>query len=176
MYYLTVGYPLGMDIFEERQVYQISLRSTIINLIPLEHRIWSRFLLGAYENDVKKTLSEVDQKCFDITMKKLLHINMLVAVGEEQCSGLRGVKFLRQGIGVGVDLEKNIYEVLFREKIELTSLEYSVWKEADGNLTYENLEQKVASKCRKSFSEIQKTVIELCRRGMILAVNYEERQ
>ena len=52
MYYLTVGYPLGSDIVENRLVFQVSLRKQTVQLIPLEYRIWGRFLLGAYGEEV----------------------------------------------------------------------------------------------------------------------------
>ena len=54
MYYLTVGYPLGSDIVENRLVFQVSLRKQAVQLIPLEYRIWGRFLLGAYGEEVEK--------------------------------------------------------------------------------------------------------------------------
>ena len=65
MYYLTVGYPLGAEIIEDRMVSQVSFQSRIVRLIPLEYRIWSKFLLGAYENDVKNTLSSLIRLTYD---------------------------------------------------------------------------------------------------------------
>ena len=72
MYYLTVGYPLGAEIIEDRMVSQVSFQSRIVRLIPLEYRIWSKFLLGAYENDVKNTLSKEDLNGYAPTMNKLI--------------------------------------------------------------------------------------------------------
>lgn len=175
MYYLTVGYPLGAEIVENRMVSQVSFQSVVVNLIPLEYRIWSKFLLGAYETDVKKTLSEADLNGFAPTMNKLLQTGLLAGFPDGDFSGMRELIFLRQGIGTGLDLQSNVHCVVFRGKIELSVLEYDVWKSADGMVQYAELEKKVGLKHQLSCAEVQKTVIELCRRGLLLAVNREER-
>lgn len=175
MYYLTIGYPLGAEIIEERQVYQISFKSGTVSLIPLEYRIWSRFLLGAYAQDVERTLSEQDRMGFEPTMNKLLQAGILLALPEGNFSGIRDLKFLRQGMGVGLDFQVNAYCVVFREKIQLSPIDYHVWKEADGEISYGEVERRILLKYQIPAFQIQKTVIGLCRRGLLLAVNRKDR-
>lgn len=174
IYYLTTGYPLGAEIIEDRQVFQISFHSRIINLIPLEYRIWSKFLLGAYENDVRKTLTAADLNGFAPTMNKLIQTGLLAVFPDGNFSGMRILKFSRQGIGMGIDFQLNAHYVMFREKLKLSALEYDVWKEADGVITYAEVERRVVLKYQIPVFEVQKTVIGLCRRGLLLAVNREE--
>lgn len=174
MYYLTAGYPLGAEIVGDRQVYQVSFQSKTVNLIPLEYRIWCKFLLGAYEKDVQKTLPEADLNGYAPTMSKLLQTGLLIALPDGDFSGMRALKFLRQGIGVGLDFQVNARCVVFREKIQLTALEYDVWKEADGIVTYGEIERRVILKYQLPAFEVQRTAIGLCRRGLILAVNRKE--
>lgn len=175
MYYLTVGYPLGAEIIDNRMVSQVSFQSAAVNLIPLEYRIWSKFLLGAYENDVKKTLSEADRNGFAPTMNKLLQTGLLIGFPDGDFSGMRELRFLRQGIGAGLDLQLNVHRVVFRGKAELSALEYDVWKEADGILPFAEQERRVALKHACSGFEVKETAVRLCRRGLLLAVNREER-
>ena len=175
MYYLTVGYPLGAEIIEDRMVSQVSFQSRVVRLIPLEYRIWSKFLLGAYENDVKNTLSKEDLNGYAPTMNKLIQTGLLAALSDGDFSGMETLIFLRQGIGSGIDLQLNAYCVTFRGKIQLSALEYDVWKEADGVITYDELERRVVSKYQLPYFEVRKTAAGLCRRGLLLAVNREER-
>lgn len=168
MYYLTIGYPLGSEIIDKRQVYQVSLNSKTIRLLPIEYRIWSRFLLGADDEEVASTLSEQDQYGFVPTINKLLHVGMLQPI-----SDLRKVQFMRQGIGVGFDHKAKVYEVLFCDKLKLSKMEYAVWKEADGLLPYTVIARRINIKYGYSIDEIEKTIITLCRRGLVIAINRE---
>ena len=173
MYYLTIGYPLGAEIVEGRQTYGVSLKSRTVRLIPLEYRIWSKFLLGAYEDDVKKTLSDQDRTGLVPTMNKLLQTGMLIAFPDGEFSGMRELIFLRQGMGIGLDMRVKAYCVEFRGKIQLSEIEYDVWKKADGEITYGELERRMLLKHQNSVFEIQGIVIGLCRRGLLLSINKE---
>ena len=175
MYCLTVGYPLGAEIIDNRQVFQVSLNSRTIRLLPVEYRIWSRFLLGAYDNDVFKTLSEQDRNGFVPTMNKLVQVGLLAVLQDDNYSEMPMLKFLRQGIGIGFEFETNTYNVMFREKVQLTSLEYAVWKEADGLLSYREIERRIVLKYQCPVLEVQNTLVRLCRRGLVISVNKEER-
>ncbi len=170
MYYLTIGYPLGSEIINKRQVYQVSLNSKTIRLLPIEYRIWSRFLLGADDEEVVCTLSEQNQYGFVPTINKLLHVGMLQPI-----SDLKEVKFMRQGIGIGFEHSANKYEVLFCNKLALSMLEYAIWKEADGLITYSEIVRRITIKYGYLIDEIEKTLINLCRRGLVIAINKEER-
>lgn len=175
MYYLTVGYPLGADIVENRQVFQVSLRNRAVSLIPLEYRIWGRYLLGAYEEEVEKSLPEADLRGFAPTMNKLIQTGLLAGFPDGDYTNMRPLKFLRQGIGEGLDLQTNSYQVVFRGRIALPPLEYDVWREADGENSYREIERRVILKRRNPRFEVERAVFSLCRQGLLLAVNREER-
>ena len=175
MYYLTVGYPLGSDIVENRLVFQVSLKKQTVQLIPLEYRIWGRFLLGAYGEEVEKSLPEADLRGFSPTMNKLIQTGLLASFPDGDYAQMKPLKFMRQGIGEGLDLQTNAYSVMFRGKVELSPLEYDVWREADGEISYREIERRVILKRRIPAFEAETSVFGLCRRGLLLAVNREER-
>lgn len=169
MYYLTIGYPLGSEIINNRQVYQVSLNSRIFRLLPIEYRIWSRFLLGADDTEVESTLSEQDQYGFVPTLNKLLHAGLLQPI-----SNLRKLKFMRQGIGVGFNPETKVFEIIFGDKLILSANEYAIWKEADGVITYNEIARRINIKLGYSIDEIRKILINLCRKGLVIAINQEK--
>ena len=170
MYYLTIGYPLGAEIIDNRQIYQISLNSKTIRLLPIEYRIWSRFLLGAQDEEVERTLSEQDQYGFAPTMNKLLQAGMLHPLSGD-FSEMKDLIFLRQGIGAGLDFETNTYNIVFCNIIQLNFLEYSIWKEANGVIAFEELERRLILKYKYSVENIRNTVVGLCRRGILISIN-----
>lgn len=173
MYCLTVGYPLGSEIIENRLMYQVSINNHTLRLLPIEYRIWSRFLLGADEKEVEKTLSEQDQDGFIPTINKLFHVGMLQRLSTD-FSEMKKLIFLRQGIGVGQDLEQNVYHIVFRDTIPLDYCEYAVWKEANGSISFGELEKRLILRYKFTVEEVRNTTLKLCRKGILITVNREE--
>lgn len=173
VYCLTVGYPLGLEIIENRLMYQVSINNRTIRLLPIEYRIWSRFLLGADEKEVEKTLSEQDHDGFIPTINKLFHVGLLQRLSAD-FSEMKKLIFFRQGIGIGQDLEQKVYHIVFRDTISLDYCEYAVWKEANGSISFGELEQRLILKYKFTVEEIRNTTLKLCRKGILITVNREE--
>ncbi len=108
-------------------------------------------------------------------MNKLIQTGLLASFPDGDYAQMKPLKFMRQGIGEGLDLQTNAYSVMFRGKVELSPLEYDVWREADGEISYREIERRVILKRRIPAFEAEKSVFGLCRRGLLLAVNREER-
>jgi len=171
MYCLTIGYPLGSEIVNNRQICQVSVNSRIMQLQPMEYHIWGSFLLGAYIEDVEKTLSGQELLVLAPTINKLVENGMLIGFPDHDFSEMKSLIFMRLGVGDGFNSTTGTYRVLFKDHVSLNAFEYDVWRQADGSLTYKEIEQRMTYKYNNHVSKVKETIFRLCRMGLLIAIN-----
>lgn len=174
MYYLTVGYPIGTKIEENRQIFQVSIKGEFKKLTPLEFRVWKMFLLGGYKEEIQKNMQGVAADLFFNTVMKLVLTGLLEELNDSDFKDLGKLKFMRQGIGLGLNFDDNQYYVLFRDELPISKLEYEVWSLMDGSMPFADIEKKVMEQERASNLLVRAACLKLCNKGLTLALNRDE--
>jgi hypothetical protein len=133
--------------------------------------IWGRFLLGAYVDDVENTLTEQEQPYLAPIIQKLVQNGLLIGFPEGDFAEMNSLIFMRQGIGIGCDGDSSEYQIMFKDAVSVNAFSYDVWRQADGCLTYAEIEQRMVYKYKCQPVKIQETIFKLWRKGLLLALN-----
>lgn len=174
MYYLTVGYPIGTKVEDNRQIFQVSLRGELKKLTPIEFRVWKMFLLGGYKEEIQKNMPGVAEDLFFNTVMKLVLQGLLEELNDSDFKDLGKLKFMRQGIGLGFNFDDNEYYVLFRNELPISKLEYEVWSLMDGSMPFSEIEKNVMVQEKASNLLVRAACLKLCNKGLTLALNRNE--